>query len=137
MADNLFRSFHEPVISSHVECTGLECQRYLVCTLMGDLVNSRKRLTVGALVAVVVSVAAGPTVHAEPLTPLTPGELQYLDQLRQVFAAKHDPSAFRSDGELLTMGQFVCDKRGAGQVGAEATFQSPAITQLALIYLCP
>ncbi len=87
--------------------------------------------------AVVVSVAAGPLVHAEPLTPLTPGELQYLDQARQVFAAKHDPSAFRSDGELLTRGHFVCDKRGAGQVGAEATFQPPAITQLALIYLCP
>ncbi|MBB3604771.1 hypothetical protein FHT40_004449 [Mycolicibacterium sp. BK556] len=99
--------------------------------------NSRKGLTVAALVAVVVSVAAGPPAHSEPLTPLTPGELQYLDQLRKVFAAKHDPSAFRSDGELLTRGQFVCDMRRAGQVGAETTFQSPAIVQLALIYLCP
>lgn len=103
--------------------------------------NSRSRSTggvaVAAAVAVAMSVVAGPVVHAEPLTPLTPAELQYLDQLRKVFAAKHDPSAFRSDGELLTMGQFVCDKRATGQVGAGATFQTPAVTQLALIYLCP
>ena len=105
--------------------------------LMGDFVNSRTRLTVGVLVAMVVSVAAGPAVHAEPLTPLTPGELQYLDQLHQVFEAQHDPSAFRSDGELLARGQFVCAKRRVGQVGAEVTYQSPAITQLAFIYLCP
>lgn len=90
-----------------------------------------------ALMAMVVSVAAGPVVHAEPLTPLTPGELQYLDQLHQVFEAQHDPSAFRSDGELLARGQFVCAKRRSGQVGAEVTYQSPAITQLAFIYLCP
>lgn len=77
------------------------------------------------------------SAHAEPLTPLTPGENQYLDQLHRVFAAKHDPSAFRSDGELLVYGQFACAKRNAGQVGEGATFQSPAITQLALIYLCP
>jgi hypothetical protein len=109
----------------------------MLCTLMGDLVNSRKRLAIVGLVAVAVSVAASPLVHAEPLTPLTPGELQYLDQARQVFAAKHDPAAFRSDGELLTMGHFVCDKRATGQVGAGATFQSPVVTQLALIYLCP
>jgi hypothetical protein len=100
-------------------------------------VNSRKRLTVGALVAVIVGLVSGPLVHAEPLTPLTPGELQYLDHLRQVFAVKHDPSAFRSDGELLTMGRFVCDKRAGGHVGAANTFQTPAITQLAFIYLCP
>jgi hypothetical protein len=100
-------------------------------------VNSRKRLAVGAFAAVAVSLAAGAMAHAEPLTPLTPGELQYLDQARQLFAVKHDPAAFRSDGELLTMGHFVCDKRATGQVGAGATFQSPVITQLALIYLCP
>lgn len=99
--------------------------------------NSRNRLMVGALAAVIVCVTAGPAVHAEPLTPLTPGELQYLDQLRKVFAIKHDPAAFRSDGELLTRGRFVCDKRAVGQVGSDATFQSPAIIQLALIYLCP
>jgi hypothetical protein len=109
----------------------------MLCTLMGDSVNSRKRLAIGALAAVIVSVAAGPTVLAEPLTPLTPGELQYLDQLRQVFAVKHDPQAFRSDGELLTLGHWVCDKRASGHVGAANTFQTPAITQLAFIYLCP
>ena len=98
--------------------------------------NNRLRVTVGALVAAIASVAAGPLVHADPLTPLTPGEVQYLDQAREVFAAKHDPSAFRSDGELLTRGHFVCDERGADQGGAGATFQPPAITQLALIYLC-
>lgn len=99
--------------------------------------NSRTRWTVGALAAAVVTTAACPAAHAEPLTPLTPGEIQYLDQLRQVFAAKHDPAAFRSDGELLVRGRFVCEKRDAGQVGQTATFQTPAITQLALLYLCP
>ncbi|BBZ78600.1 hypothetical protein MANY_39370 [Mycolicibacterium anyangense] len=98
--------------------------------------NSRTKWTVGAFAAV-VSIAACPIAHAEPLTPLTPGEIQYLDQLRQIFAAKHDPAAFRSDGELLVRGRYVCEKRDAGQVGYPVTFQSPAITQLALLYLCP
>jgi hypothetical protein len=99
--------------------------------------SSRKWLWVAPFATLAVSMSGAQLAHAEPLTPLTPNELQYLDQLRQVFAAKHDPSAFRSDGELLTSGQFVCDKAGTGQIGQAATFQSPAITQLALIYLCP
>ena len=99
--------------------------------------RSRKLLSVAPLATLVVIMAGAQVAHAEPLTPLTPGELQYLEQLRKVFAAKHDPSAFRSDGELLTMGRLVCDKADVGQVGQGATFQSPAITQLAFIYLCP
>lgn len=74
---------------------------------------------------------------AEPLTPLTANEVQYLEQLRKVFAASHDPTAFRGDGELLTDGHFVCANREAGLVGEGATFKTPAITQLAFIYLCP
>lgn len=98
--------------------------------------SSRKTLKVGALVALAIGIAT-PLAHAEPLTPLTPGETQYLEQLHKVFAANRDPAAFRSDGELLTDGQFVCAKRNVGQVGQPATFKSPAITQLAFIYLCP
>ena len=101
--------------------------------------SSRARFLVDALViaTAAVGLASTPLARAEPLTPLTPSETQYLEQLHKVFAASHDPTAFRSDGELLTYGQFVCAKRDVGQVGAEATFQSPAITQLALMYLCP
>ncbi len=82
----------------------------------------------------VLGIAPG---HAEPLTPLTWNEIQYLDGLRKVFAANHDPAAFRSDGELLTDGHFVCAKSASGQVGWETTFKTPAVTQLAFIYLCP
>lgn len=99
--------------------------------------NIKKRLTIAALAITAVSVAVSPLAHADPLTPLTPGEVQYLDHARQVFAAKHDPVAFRSDGELLTLGRYVCDKRAAGFVGSGTTYQSPVVTQLALIYLCP
>lgn len=98
--------------------------------------NSTARL-VPALVAVALSMATASVAYADPLTPLTPGEEQYLAQLRQVFAAKHDPLAFRSDGELLVRGHYACDAAGIGLVGQEATFQTPAITQLAFIYLCP
>jgi len=102
--------------------------------------DSLTRLTIGTLVAATVGLVSSPLGHADhndPLTPLTPGETQYLDQLHKVFAAKHDPVAFRSDGELLTLGEFACDKAKAGQIGQGATFQTPAVTQLALIYLCP
>jgi hypothetical protein len=68
-------------------------------------VSSRKRLTVGALVTLAVSVAT-PLAHADPLTPLTPGEVQYLDQARQIYAVSQNPVAFRSDGELLTDGRY-------------------------------
>ena len=98
------------------------------------------RLTIGALVAAAIGLVSSPLGHADhegPLTPLTPGETQYLDQLHKVFAAQHDPVAFRSDGELLTLWEFACDKAKTGQIGQGATFQTPAVTQLALIYLCP
>lgn len=90
---------------------------------------------------VAIAVGAAPALAdpltSDPLTPLTPNEVQYLDQLRKVFAAKHDPAAFRSDGELLGDGHFVCAKRDVNQVGQAVTFMTPAITQLAFIYLCP
>ncbi|MDO3402717.1 hypothetical protein QWI29_21975 [Mycolicibacterium neoaurum] len=86
-------------------------------------------LTIGA-------VCAAP-VQAEPLTPPTPGEVQYLEQLRRVFAISHDPAEFRSDGELLSYGRFVCDRRTHGFVGQATTMMPPAITQLAFLYLCP
>jgi hypothetical protein len=99
--------------------------------------STPKWLWFAPLTALAINVVGALPAHAEPLTPLTPNQSQYLDQLHRVFAASHDPAAFRSDGELLTDGQFVCAKRNVGQIGAEATFKSPAITQLAFIYLCP
>jgi hypothetical protein len=100
-------------------------------------VSGRKRLKVAALVALAVGAAAAPLAHAEPLTPPTPGETQYLQHARRVFAASQDPVAYRSDGELLVDGRYACAKRAAGFVGYEATFVDPALTQLAFIYLCP
>jgi hypothetical protein len=99
--------------------------------------RTRKWLRIGPLVALAVSVAYAESAQAEPLTPLTSGELQYLDQARRVFSISHDPVAFRSDGELLALGRYACDKRATGFVGDAATFVSPALTQLAFIYLCP
>jgi hypothetical protein len=99
--------------------------------------SSRKSLCVGALVALAVNVAGAQSAQAEPLTPLTPGELQYLDQARRVLTVSHDPAAFRSDGELLVNGRYACDKRATGFVGSAATFMSPTLVQLAFIYLCP
>lgn len=97
----------------------------------------RRWLWCGLLVALAVNVAITQPAHADPLTPLTPGETQYLDKAREVFSVSYDPVAFRSDGELLTDGRYACDKRAAGYVGVEATFVDPALTQLAFIYLCP
>jgi hypothetical protein len=98
--------------------------------------SSRKCLLAASLLALAVEVAGAQSAHAEPLTPLTPSEIQYLDQARQVLTVSHDPAAFRSDGELLVDGRFACDKRSSGQVGY-GTFLTPALTQLAFIYLCP
>ncbi len=75
--------------------------------------------------------------RAEPLTPLSPGEVQYLDQLRRVLSVSHDPTSFRGDGELLDAGRFACNRRAAGFVGQPVTYLSPAVIQLAFIYLCP
>lgn len=91
----------------------------------------------GAVFALVVPLTGAPAAAAEPLTPLTAPELQYLGQLRQVFATYRDPAEFRSDGELLDQGHLVCVRREKGLVGYEATLITPAVVQLALIYLCP
>lgn len=93
-------------------------------------------LLVGSMLAVVAIAGAHPA-QAEPLTPLTPAETQYLEQLHRVFAASPDPIAFRSDGELLERGRHVCSFRDLGFAGQPATLQTPAINQLAFIYLCP
>jgi hypothetical protein len=90
-----------------------------------------------SLLAVGVSFAGAQPAQAEPLTPLNPAELQYLEQLHRVLPLSHDPIAFRSDGELLNRGRYVCRQRDQGLVGQPATLASSAITQLAFIYLCP
>ncbi|WP_293002371.1 hypothetical protein [Mycobacterium sp.] len=84
-----------------------------------------------------VCAAVTPLAHADPLTPLTPNEIRYLDQARQVYSVAHNPTAFRSDGELLTDGRYACDKRAAGFEGVGATFIDPVLSQLAFIDLCP
>jgi hypothetical protein len=85
-----------------------------------------------------MSVIGARPAQAEPLTPLTPAELQYLEQVRTVLGVSHDNSAFRSDGELLVDGRFACRQRAThGMVGQEASLVPSAITQLAFIYLCP
>lgn len=96
-----------------------------------------KRLLVGPLLAIAMIMTGVQVAHAEPLTPLTPGELQYLEQLHRVLRASHNPIAFRSDGELLARGRKTCTLRDIGFVGEPATAETPAINQLAHIYLCP
>lgn len=97
-----------------------------------------KRLVQIGVLALVVLLTRSPLGTAEPLTPLSPAEVEYLQQLRHVFAAHQDPTAFRSDGELLDQGWMVCHQRERNSlVGAAATLVTPAVTQLAFIYLCP
>lgn len=95
------------------------------------------RLWAGPVGLVAVSMTALQPAHADPLVGPTPAEIAFLDHARRVFAVSHDPVSFRSDGELLGDGWYACDKRSAGFVGTEATLVTPALTQLAFIYLCP
>ena len=99
--------------------------------------STARQLLAGSLLVVALMVAGAQSAHAAPLTPLTPAELSYLEQLHRVFAASHDPIAFRSDGELLDRGRRVCAYQDLRLVGQPATLETPAINQLALIYLCP
>lgn len=89
------------------------------------------------IAALTINMVAAQPAHADPLLPLTQAEIDYLSHARQVFAVSHNPVSFRSDGQLLSDGWYACDKRAAGFVGAEATLVTPALTQLAFIYLCP
>jgi hypothetical protein len=100
-------------------------------------VTKPQRLLVGALVALAGSMFGVSSAHAEPLTPLAPGEAQYLEQIRRVLSAVNDPVAFRSDGELLNQGQFVCFQASKNIVGSPVTLISPVVNQLAVVYLCP
>jgi hypothetical protein len=86
---------------------------------------------------VAVAVIGAQSALAGPLTPSTSAEIQFLEQIRRVFAVSHDPVAFRSDGELLADGRYVCQRRDYGFVGQATSLVSPVITQLAFIYLCP
>jgi hypothetical protein len=82
--------------------------------------------------------AGVPAALADPLIPLTPAELAFLDHARRVFPGSGDPDAFNSDGELLDQGQAVCRLRAdPGNAGYQATDVSSIVAQLAVIYLCP
>lgn len=91
----------------------------------------------GLALAIAVNVAGADPAQADPLTPLTPAELEYLQQVRTVLTISHNDTAFRSDGELMTDGRYACQQRARGFVGQQATLLPSAVTQLAFIYLCP
>ena len=91
----------------------------------------------GLAMAIAVNVAAAQQAQAEPLIPPAPGETEFLEQVRRVFAAGHDPAAVNSDGEILQNGRFACERRDRELVGQGITYVTPAVTQLAFIYLCP
>lgn len=102
------------------------------------LPQSRRRLTTTVfLTALGMTLIAAPSAPAEPLTPLSPAENEYLTQLRHVFSQYRDPTEFRGDGELLDLGRMACAQRDNGLAGYEATLITPAVVQLAFIYLCP
>lgn len=97
-----------------------------------------KTLTATLLLVGPAMVTSAPAVLADPLTPPTPAEMQFLDQARRILPKAPDSMvAFTNDGELLDQGREACFLRDIGQVGYETSVLSPVITQLALIYLCP
>ncbi len=110
-------------------------RRVTVAPVVGPRV--RPSILVVALLALTGSGFSAPRADAEPLTPLTSAELQYLDHARRVFSVSHDPVAFRSDGRLLDLGRYACANRTAGFVGTESTAVPAVLTQLAFLYLCP
>lgn len=99
--------------------------------------NHRKVLTAALLVTSTVGMIGARSAHADPLTPLTPNEITYLEQARKVLVATKDPMSFRGDGRLLTDGRYACARRPTDMVGESGTFVNPVLTQLAFIYLCP
>lgn len=99
--------------------------------------TSRSRLAAMLFATMTAEFFGAQSAHAEPLTPLTPGETQYLQAAHHVLTVSHDPMTFHSDGELLVYGRYACDKRPQGIVGYGGTQVSPALIQLAFIYLCP
>jgi hypothetical protein len=101
-------------------------------------VNIPKMVTAGWLLVGPALLVSAPVAPADPLTPPTPAEMQFLDQARRLLAIAPDSMvAFNSDGELLNQGRQACFMRDKGRVGYEATTLPPIITQLALVYLCP
>lgn len=97
----------------------------------------RISLFTSSLIFAASTIFGATSARPEPLDPLSPAEVQYLEHARRVFAASHDPVAFRSDGRLLADGRYACEYRDAGFVGTQSTAVPAVLTQLAFIYLCP
>lgn len=97
----------------------------------------RTSLAAALMMTSALGLLGAQSAHADPLDPLTPNEIQYLDHARKVLTATQDPIAFRGDGRLLVDGWYACDRRATNMVGNSATFVAPALIQLAFIYLCP
>lgn len=91
----------------------------------------------GLVLTIAMNVTGAQLAQADPLNPLTPAEVQYLEQVRRVLTISHNDIAFRSDGELMVDGRYACQQRHSGFVGQETTGVPSAVTQLAFIYLCP
>jgi len=102
-----------------------------------DAVNRRKVLVAALVLTPAVGVIGAQSAHADPLVPLTPNEITYLEQARKVMTATQSPTGFRGDGRLLVDGRYVCARRATDIVGYDGTFVDPILTQLAFIYLCP
>jgi hypothetical protein len=95
-------------------------------------------LAASIAVAGAAGLFAAPSTSADPLTPPTPAEVKYLNDLRRIFPGTRDSAEFRGDGELLELGWYVCRQRdSANVVGYGATGVSPLISQVAFIDLCP
>ncbi|QLL08702.1 hypothetical protein [Mycobacterium vicinigordonae] len=94
-----------------------------------------------AMTAVIVATASWlapmPAAPADPLVPLTPEEVRYLDHLHQLLPGHGDPAVSHGDGWLLEKGWYACSKKAQGFVGAPTVLLSPIITQVAYADLCP
>ncbi|OBH11073.1 hypothetical protein [Mycobacterium sp. E1747] len=99
--------------------------------------NRRKAVAAALFVATAVELVGTQSAHADPLTPLTPNEVTYLEQARKIMTATHNPMGFHGDGRLLTDGRYACARRTTDIIGNSGTYVDPTLTQLAFIYLCP
>lgn len=96
-----------------------------------------KMVIAGLLLAGLPGVGGLAGVSAAHAKPLSPGEIQFLEELHRAFSGSGDPSAFHSDGQLLAQGWYACHQLRVGLVGRGATYVPDIVTRLAFTHLCP